>query len=816
MTGTVFRGNTGNPMMTNANMGYPQPGYGNTNGMPGMPGAQQQQQGAQQLLAQMVQGLTQTRSLFHNQAKGSSRSGIYNFGNNTGDTFSTLLPGANNDDNMFEQQKMQITYKALQFVNQLIVSLIQRRENGQYLSITNNAIELFRHLKAEANQPTEKVLIDFSNEIKNNVPLYNQIVTDSCLYLAGIITHNGVVHGKDFTNDYRYVTTEYAKAIFIGLIYNFIDFLKENPQGSQLYYNSSPDFQRYIDFYGSQVDKVRETYAYINVPSPFESGVMDKIKQRNDTRNPLFDLTAPGAVDMGRFMYDNSAMSIQAATTVNSGQTPQGLDPNSPMYQYLYRHQLNGQQQPQQPQEEQVRYSALHSGDNVPLTIDDGAPKKINFRQVTRENRLSLDFDEYFTQIGDTEWYYCDRYHWSYIEKTLDHVNPEKYWGPGQSKAWRAITVYKVDWKAGVWDYKIIRIEGDMDSYLSDPQKLLPFLYIENDVLKSRNEPEITVDQHITQEGVKPVEKPRELKEEPKVVFGNKPYLPKDTFEAQQTLILTTKTIDPNDNLDAFILPSVINTAFYMEDEASVLSFRRHFPMLIKGFNRPNIDVFNMIAKIGSSISEYGYEDTEIGSYITGYISQIFNRFLVERRGYSETKDAGGFYYKTDNVFDDIADFAKLVAEHDHETFTVMSSYIDSGLADQFEFILNAVDSHEHFVRTYGKEEDEFIKTTKIANGKKALVFSRETVFINMKHQGYPTLPETIIVKDSVNPEFTNIIRRAIKQTRDMFVNVPQVIFHFHDDPNNNYWIATESGFDENVYTLRPLSKCNEFSTPSL
>jgi hypothetical protein len=178
-----------------------------------------------------------------------------------------------------------------------------------------------------------------------------------------------------------------------------------------------------------------------------------------------------------------------------------------------------------------------------------------------------------------------------------------------------------------------------METLLSNPEKLLPYMYEEDGVQKTTFD--LTVletDRFVRDKVIVPLGEMKELEKEPNILIGNRAVNSNQGNDATiSRLNVLTKTYDPKGKLDAFVLPTVISREWHMEDEVEMDWFYQDFKFMVRGNKNDVTDTGRVLRHLKAVLDKY--QGIEFAGFVTPYLTSLVNRWLVEARGYAETKE---------------------------------------------------------------------------------------------------------------------------------------------------------------------------------
>jgi len=312
----------------------------------------------------------------------------------------------------------------------------------------------------------------------------------------------------------------------------------------------------------------------------------------------------------------------------------------------------------------------------------------------------------------------------------------------------------------------------------------------------------------------------KELEKEPQLLVGSKPMKADTGNENTLSRVdIFTETHDPKSKLNAFVLPMVNSEVWRLESNVNMEQFYSQFKIMIPGNLLSVTDTSRAIRQIRGAYTECQSE--EFKEFIRDYLTNLVNRWLVEERGYAETKEQSTFdgvsnYLHIGNIFDDLEDLLDELKNNDNPSFVAFVNYsANDFIRSGIEILQSQELTVKAFEEKYKNEEDQVTKAVMMKSSINSIIMTRNSVFINLIKLNAPMQLDLITIKESGNPELFAIVRKAIKIGSRHFNDIPQVIVKFRKDTGNKVWVLSKSGFDpEGVYVLRAVSSGTDYTYP--
>lgn len=386
--------------------------------------------------------------------------------------------------------------------------------------------------------------------------------------------------------------------------------------------------------------------------------------------------------------------------------------------------------------------------------------------------------------------------------------------------------VYRFNWQLRTFNYRLIKnnLQSDdiMSTLISNPDKLLPFMYIEDGVQKTTFNPVAMETNIFMNDGkIVPVGEMKELTKDPEILVGNKPMKANEGNEKTlERLNVYTQTFDPKGKLDAFVLPMNISREWKMEPHVDMERFYSHFNVMVQGNTVGLDDTIAAIRYIRGSLAEC--ESEEFRDFVVPYITNLVNRYLVECRGYAETRADMAesrdyvYYMRSSNIFEDLEDWIDWMKQNDMPTLRAFADYrFNNFMRSGIEILINKQEVKKEFEEKCSKIDDVIYADAVMKSADSTLIIRRGSIFVNMTKQTAPPTTEAVTVKESQNPEIFAILREALKIAGKHFDSKPQILLKFNKDHGNKVYVVSASDIDpDSVVTLRAISEGQTYCHP--
>ncbi|AEV89564.1 hypothetical protein OBP_127 [Pseudomonas phage OBP] len=768
-----------------------------------------QQQGNQNQTAQNnpMAGLAAMAQRLSGNINGQSNgtSGLYNVGPSR-TNFSSLLCL---DDTMAEEQlKAQAIQEGGTLANQLVMLCARRIIANPYFKVWRAALERFKSPKK--GMPPEANLVEFVNEIDSNQNLYNFILVNAGIQLGSVFAQF-MASGDERIRQQRDILEQCWYQCCVDTIYlQYYDFLGNHPDGAQIYYRCSPLVKEVLMELEPKVFELAQSrFTFAGQQCPWRKGQLSAMQQRSVVDNPLLN-GVTNFVDMGmQGTYFDPNWNPSTTAPANTDQ-----DGMRKLQEYVQR---TANQVKNGTYGSYVNNPSMQTENYPPqVTYGDHDKPELSLENITRENRHQYLISKYATNIPGTDWYVMPEQYVRLIMPTMvmDDGIPFRL---RDTRCLGCQVIYRINWQEGTFNFRLVKHNlQDLDimsALISDPSKLLPFMYEEDGIQKTTFDPTVYETNKFENDGkIYPVGEVKDLEKEPDILVGSKPMKANlGNEETVNRLNVYTKTYDPQNKLDAFVLPMVMTREWKMESNVDMDRFYSDFGMMVHGNTYELTDTARVLRAIRAADSECDSE--EFRSFVKPYMTNLVNRWLVECRGYAETRteaqEANGqlSYLKVGDIFADLEDLIEHLRDQDLPTLRAFMDYkTNTFMRYGIEVLVPREEVKKEFEEKFSKEEDTIMRNALIATGETTIIISRNTVFFNVRKLIGPRTPEAVVLKHSGNPEIFAIVKKALSVSRKHFKDHPQVLIKFDTDEGNKVWVATRSDFDpENVFVLRAL-----------
>lgn len=716
------------------------------------------------------------------------------------------------EDNAAEEQmKAQALAEAAGFATNIFNICARRIAQNPFYRIHCAAKERFKSPKK--NLPPDPSLTAFIAEIDSNQVLYQFILANVSIMFSAEMA-NSIMRGDErLRTDRSIVDDMLYRCTIDGLYMQYYDFLANSSDGSQIYYNTAPVVKEVLTGLEDKLyDMVLGKFTFVNVQCPWRKGRLAELTARSTQANPLLDTNMMDMGFAGTYYDPNHNPNF-------AGMNAQSNDADLRELQEWVRQKAAGYTPP--------AHNPNTDPDNQILQTTYGGydQPELKLENMTRENRMSYSFNNWATNIPGTEWWVIRQEDMTHFARNMDTDDGIPF-RMRDTRCLGTVPVYRFNWREGTFNFRLVKHNLQafdlMGTLISNPDKLLPFMYEEDGVQKTTFDPTILETNKFAQDGkIVPVGEMKELEKEPDLLIGNKPMKANQGNEhTLNRLNVLTQTYDPKTKLDAFVLPMVITREWQMEPEVNMSKFYSQFGVMVKENKHDMDDTLSVLRHIRGAYTEC--ESQEFKDFVKPYVTNLVNRWLIETRGYAETKQEAKdsatpmSYLKSSDIFEDLEDWVEALKRTDLPTLRAFVDYrFNTFMRYGIEVLCSKDQVEKEYEEKYGKDEDPIFVTAMMNSAQKAVIISRNTVFFNIRKHPAPRSVEAVIIKESASPELFAMIRQAMKITAKHFNDTPQILVKFEKDSGNKVFVVTASGFDsDSVFTLRPVSEGQTYCHP--
>lgn len=744
-------------------------------------------------------GAIQQNSRSYNNQGGDVGEGFRGFSYNAkrndgifGDMFGT------NKELTDDQYRAEIIDQASIKGTELYMSLQNR--TGVYFNETRNAMEFF---KRDRNRVVQPVFEMFINEVESNLQLFRFCASyASTFFAADLVTSVMSGNIEEFLNDPRRQLSALNGNFINVLCVQFLSWLEGHPEAINILHQMTPANRQMVDIFEGVIDGLQAKIMVLSIgntaiPFPWKKGVIRRITERTQTKSPVLE-----SFD---FFAGEQPPSVWSDAGYHETPQPGRNEAYDLLCQLTARGHDNVNVKKFEPDIWGVRRQTDSWEDSAAPVVDVVA----KLDRMTAANRASFTFSDYFVRVPEMEVarYLADPKIFAKIAPfmTLRSEVPKPKFS-SMVNLYQAVPLIRIDWENGIYDYEILPLgKYDMVTVLTNPKLVLPEIgsdakpldvqsfddyWEQTSNIKNKEGESVSIPEAV------------ELEKTPDVLYGNKPVNITTNEEILSTLFSLSELYDPEEKLDAFVIPFRAKKVFQMESDISFDDVYKYFPSLIKEkCNVPTMRDFHSELVTGLT----SLKSDELKGLILSHVTNVVNRWLIECRFYPSDKEDKGFI-ALDNFVKDFDEFTHHLKEYDQPTLKSFFNLVQNEFLRENLTLFSQKESREkHIKHELEKFKDELL-VAKTKQMKSAMVIERDFIVAKINPMAPPSGWDQVIFTKSVLPAFDHVFRKTHETLGKHFDRRVPFLATFSKDSAGKLWGTTPSEFDDKVYSLRPIS----------
>lgn len=697
-----------------------------------------------------------------------------------------------------EQYRADIVDQASIKGTELYASLQNR--TGVYYNETRNAMEFF---KRDRNRVIQPVFEMFINEVDSNIQLYRYCASyASVFFAADLVTTvmNGTI--EDFLNDPRKQLSALQGNFINVLCVQFLSWLEGHPEGVNLLHQMTPSNRAMIDVFEDVIDRLQAkiltmTIGNSTIPFPWRKGVVRRITERTQTKSPVLETFD--------FFNGEQPPSVWA----DAGYTDTRVSQKNEAYDLLCQLTNRGYDNVNVKKFEPDIWGVKRQTDPWDETAAPVVDVFAKLDRMTAANRSSFTFTDYFVRVPglDVARYLADPKVFAKISQFMTlRSETDKPKFSSMSNLYQAVPLIRIDWENGIYDYEILPLgKYDMVTVLTNPKLVLPEIGPDAKPLEVNSFDDYweQTNKILNKEGESvSIPEAVNLEKTPDVLYGNKPVEVTTNEEVLSTMTSLSDHYDPEEKLDAFVIPFRAKKIFQMESEINFEDVYKYFPSLVKEkCNATTMRDFHTELVTGLS----SVKSDELKGLILTHVTNVVNRWLIECRFYPDDKEDKGFI-ALDNFVKDFDEFTLHLKEYDQPSLKSFFNLVQNEFLRENLPLFSQKESREkHVKHELGKFKDELL-IAKTKQMKSAMVIERDFIVAKINPMAPPANWDQIVFTKSVLPAFDHVFRKTHETLQKHFDRRVPLLATFSKDNAGKFWAVTPSEFDDKVYSLRPIS----------
>jgi hypothetical protein len=706
--------------------------------------------------------------------------------------------------------------RAAEITNLVLQGIMRRTSIGGYYEAWLTGLGLLRNPKPmNPNIPVDPVCEKVHAEIHSNSAIYQRILSNTMLQLTGMMVASQLA-GAQLRSDGSDVREMLVDTAGVVSWYVFIDWLSGHPNKISIAGTLFPTTKAMMIAAEECHTMLKGRYEQVpGAEIPWPGNRVTELLNGPNVNNPLFDPNMYGQVKSHQSQEDNGNAQIAFNHNVLFG-NPEEQRRSGPLTDSeFWNKQLNYGRQQEQVKQETIFREQMDSWENRPA-YEDMAPIILPLEKFSMEDRHQYDLTKYFNKIPGTEWYVGWPEEAVKVVGKLKAHNRQFILGNkvfAQAFVYR-FPIFRVNMERGEAEVRFVdaditpeNYELRMELYLSDPAKLLPYMWDDDGQIKTSWEPRLKeTNDCVDAEGmVIPLAKLVVEGKKPNILVGNKKISYVDDEVMLDRLQAYGKTFDPKNDLDAFAMPITmygnltLETTHHMETLYEKLKI-----MTIEGVKDLKHDTAGIIQRIKGVLLEIG--DQNLSAFVTHYLTTAFNRWLIECRGYPELGTGVKSGIHLENIFDDLTSLKRYLEKTDHPTLNAFLQMDKELLGHMFSIFGTESELKEIFCKVEDPEDP--VEVAAMQNFARTNVpLKREAVVIQLRKIIGSSEEGIVRIRESEDPTTFGIIREVLKTTQRHFKHQPDILLSYMTPYGGRIRAVSYSEFDSSVISLRALDK---------
>lgn len=652
------------------------------------------------------------------------------------------------------------------------------------------------------------------NEIQSTALIYQRIMGNVILQVVGEITRNTIA-GREPSNNGDEVRSYVMDAAMYCAVQTLIDWVYHHPDRAIHMSVISPALKHLMQKAEDNHIFFVGRYESANSENPWKVGRVKELLQGKQVNNVLLDtlMTVSGIHDPSDFLPNTGevAMFGNQLEFDNNGVpiTPEFKAKMMRENEQWMQNQVKAYQV--QPSPEEI---ANQWHDNT-VSLNSYDYKAIPSEHFTLAVKNKFNMPDYFKEIPGTPWL---------IGSLKDTVNIGKHFyqeGRNVKLGIEAFTGNSGDvipviqfvpnndcLKVNLVKVKMTtrNLEDEMDKFLTDPAKILPFMYLEDGEVKTSWTPKVqeTSERFDEQGHFTPIDPMAPQDVEPQILVAKSVVTSENDGELIGKLDAAVKTFDPKEKLDAFIIPTKMIGTFTFSSMNEIDLVYKEIFMFVRGVaidHRTTSDYFYAVSKALARV-----DNNEFTQLVTEHLSGIVNRWLVECRGYPEKRKGNTGYLHVTDILNDADDLYQMLASKDPETAARFQQLQKNNFfLENFQIFAPKEEVVAHFVKKAAGDQVEEVLAVKQAEAN--LLWVNDAMLISVNHFAGPVDDGIVTIKQSQEPKLFGIIEQAYKYGKKHFKTKPDILIKFKYPEGSAIRAVTFSDFDDAVVKLRAINR---------
>lgn len=652
------------------------------------------------------------------------------------------------------------------------------------------------------------------NEIQSTAIIYQRILASVILQVIGEVTRN-IIAGREPSNNGDEVRSYVMDAAMYCSVQTLIDWVYNHPDRAIQMTIISPALKNLMQKAEDNHLFFVGRYEAANSENPWKVGRVKELLQGKQINNALLDtlMTTSGIHEPTDFLPNTAevAMFGNQLEFDNNGVpiTPEFKAKMMRENEQWMQNQIKAYQV--QPSPEEIA-SQWH--DNT-VSLNSYDYKAIPSEHFTLAVKDKFNMTDYFKEIPGTPWL---------IGSLKDTINIGKhFYQEGRNvklgieaftgNSSNLIPVVQFISNSNCLKVNLVKVnmasnnlEDTMEKFLTDPEKILPYMFLEDGDIKTSWTPKVqeTTERFDDQGKFTPIDPLAPQDVEPQILVAKSVVTSENDGEIIGKLDAAVKTFDPKDKLDAFIIPVKMVGTFTFSSMDEIDRLYKEIFMFVRGVqidHRKTTDYFYAVSRALTRV-----DNNEFRQLVTEHLSNVVNRWLVECRGYPEKRKGNtGFIHVTD-ILNDADDLYEMLAKKDPETAAQFQQLQKNEFfLNNFQIFAPKEEVVAHFVKKANGDQVEEILATKQAETN--LLWVNDAMLISVNHFAGPVDDGIVTIKQSQEPKLFGIVEQAYKYGAKHFKTKPNILIKFNYPEGGAIRAVSFSDFDKAVIKLRAINR---------
>lgn len=589
--------------------------------------------------------------------------------------------------------------------------------------------------------------------------------------------------------------------------------LSVSPSGRQLLLEDGPAGtrfrQRLMDQYRERAPSISESFAFMGIPSPYD-GFEPKLEEQLDhASNPAnYAVENPGLYGVAPEPYHTPHASVNLSVNPES---------TTPVTDMLFELNRRMEENKKREQEEQIRSGQVeqtyyreeltpHEGndwgfdDDQPIVFGEPTGGYSDYERMNRDNHTQYNWKERLIAIPHTNLFTADEEMLEVMRNAFFRCDYRYMRSiPG------FVTVFTLDHE-GIPnpDDRLISTRGrKVETFLTNPELLLPELKETEDGIVEVREVELTVDEEeqydldaVREAALEDTQIRNTFIDE--VAVNDLEQHDREAFHVH-TMGRREGTMHATSNVEVHYETTLMNSP------TSVGEVYRCLPMLIKD-HTVNTSYFDFIKQVYSTLGRQFLQEGELVRLVDTYLKTELERHMIERYGFDNTPNSD-FCFEVHTLTDCSDELADYIAKVCPEAYDELSKSVTSQtLIAKSQCFLDRTEALR--LLTANIRPKSRTRAVEEYDAAMRVVFVREVIITRISNMVPPvnSAGDTIsIVKRSELPNLFKLVAAAYGTASSKLKPGAEQVIVFTDASDQRWTFQTNRYDRSNVGTLRKL-----------